>query len=141
MDLGGGGKRAVEELVHRVAPEHEPALEVLLAQATGLAVEFEVDAEGAASVGLSAEQDRLPELGNHGDVSLEVELGDVREDPADLLVHHGLAIEGANELLAVGGALDVGASFGGDPRMMTPAHRPRNPREEEVQRPRSGQEN
>lgn len=94
---------------------------MLLAQATGrLAVEFEMDAEGAACVGLGAEQDRLPERGDHRDVLLEVELGDVGEDPADLLIHHGLAVEGANELLAVCGALDVGASFGGDPRIMTP---------------------
>jgi len=44
VHLGGGGKRAVEELVDGLAPKHEPALEVLLAQPTGFLVQSGVGA-------------------------------------------------------------------------------------------------
>jgi hypothetical protein len=48
-------------------------------------------------------------------VRLEVEPGDLGEDPADLFVHHRLAVEGADEPLAVGSGLDVREWLGGDP--------------------------
>jgi hypothetical protein len=58
-------------------------------------------------------------------VRLEIEFGDVGEDPADLLVGHRLGVEGADDPLAVGGGLDVGEGRGGDPGMMTiPVLRP-----------------
>src|SRR4051795_8053479 len=109
--LGELGPGALEELVDGLAPEREPALEVTLAEGR-LGVDRRVRAERAAAVGARPEQDRLPERRDLRHVRLEVEVGDVGEDVADDRVGHGLGVERADEALAVGAGLDVGAVGG-----------------------------
>src|SRR4051794_38535946 len=108
--LGQLRPRAREVLVDGLAPEHEPALEVAGAQRHAH-VQLGVWAEGAAAVGLRAEQDRLPERRDLRDVRLDVELGDVREDPADDRVGERAAVERAHEALDVVAGLDVGHPY------------------------------
>src|ERR1035438_10826392 len=61
----------------------------------------------AAGIGPRAEQDRLPEGLDLRDVGLDVELGDIDEDPADDRVNQRPPVEGTHEPLAVGAGLDV----------------------------------
>src|SRR3954453_5499898 len=114
--LGELGPGALEELVDGLAPEREPALEVALAEGR-LGVDRRVGAERAAAVGARAEQDRLPERRDLRHVRLEVEVGDVGEDIADDRVGHGLRVERADEALAVGAGLAVGAVAGRHARL------------------------
>ena len=72
-----------------------------------LHVQLGVRAERAAAVGLGAEQDRLPERGDLRHVRLDVELGDVGEDPADDRVRQRALVERAHEALAVCPVCDV----------------------------------
>src|SRR3954454_14803767 len=71
-----------------------------------------VGAERAAPVALRTEQDRLPERGDLRHVRLDVEMRDVREDPADDRVGQRLRVERADQPLDVLTRLDVHAVWG-----------------------------
>jgi hypothetical protein len=104
--LGQLGPLAREQLVDRLGPQGDPALEVRLAQ-RDLGVQLRVRAERPAAVGPGTEQDRLPERRDPRDVRLEVEPRDVREQEADHRIRERAAVEDPDETLAVGAGADV----------------------------------
>lgn len=82
--------------------------------------------KGATTVGMSAEQDRLPEGRDLRDVRFEIELRDVDEDPADYWVNERSAVELTNETLAVPAILDVSGASGHPEAKGTAAARARS---------------
>ena len=99
---------AGEQIVDGAAPQPQPALEVSRAQ-THAGIQGGVRTEGPAAVGARAEQDRLPERGDLRDVGLDVELGDVDEDPPDDGIGQRSLVERSDQPLAVAALLDVAA--------------------------------
>jgi len=74
---------------------------------TDVRVQGSVGTKRAPAIGAGAEQHRLPERGDPRDVCLDIELGDVDENPADDRVNERAAVESPNQPLAVAAVLDV----------------------------------
>lgn len=115
VGLGELGPRAGEQLVHRGAPQPQPSLEVPGPE-TDPRVQSGMGRKRATAVGVSPQQNRLPEGRDPGNVGFHVKLGDVDEDPADHRINQSSAVEGAHESFAIGAFFDI-AQVGGHPRI------------------------